>query len=302
VAGIFAAGRILRPQIVAPSRGGYHWRAPDDIVGTVIVAKERRSVMRHRVSTAAGLGLLWLLASFSAMAQAIPAYTYEIVHAYPHDPKAFTEGLFYKDGFLYESTGLEGQSSVRKVKLETGEVVQSSNLVGADFGEGIVDWGKQLIGLTWKSHNGFVADLDSFAPQRHFTYPGEGWALTRNNTEVFMSDGSAALRVLDPDTLQEKRRIRVTAQGRPIANLNELEWVKGEIYANIWQTDRIVRIDPKSGEIIGVIDLSGLLQSQGPVLRVVDVLNGIAYDAAQDRLFVTGKLWPFLFEIRLKPK
>ena len=249
--------------------------------------------------------LLALLAVFPAAAEpanGIPVYTYDIIHAYHHDPKAFTEGLFYKDGFLYESTGLEGQSSVRKVKPETGEVVQSTNLVGGDFGEGIIDWNGHLIGLTWKSHQGFVADLASFTLERHFTYPGEGWALTRNDKVLFMSDGTPVLRVLDPNTLQQTGRIYVTADGRPVQNLNELEWVKGQIFANIWQTDRIARIDPESGKVVGWIDLSGLLQSQGPMIRIVDVLNGIAYDQAQDRLFVTGKLWPFLFEIRLRPK
>jgi glutaminyl-peptide cyclotransferase len=232
----------------------------------------------------------------------LPAYTYEVVNTYPHDPKAFTEGLFYKDGLLYESTGLEGHSSVRKVKLETGEVLLSRNLVGGDFGEGIVDWHDRLIGLTWQSHAGFVADLADFTPRRHFSYPGEGWALTRDDKWLYMSDGTASLRVLDPETLEARREIKVTAAGRPVDNLNELEWVKGEIFANIWQTDRIARIDPMDGHITGWIDLSGLLQSQGPVLRVVDVLNGIAYDAEHDRLFVTGKLWPKLFEIKLKPK
>jgi glutaminyl-peptide cyclotransferase len=250
----------------------------------------------------AATGLLWMPAPLAAPAsEPIPVYTYEIVHAYPHDPKAFTEGLFYKDGFLYESTGLEGQSSVRKVVPETGRVVQARNLVGGDFGEGIVDWGDHLIGLTWKSHKGFVADLASFEVERHFSYPGEGWALTHNDTALFMSDGTADLRVLDPESLRETRRIQVTARGAPVEQLNELEWVKGEIFANIWMTDRIARIDPETGHVTGWIDLAGLLQSQGPVIRVVDVLNGIAYDREHDRLFVTGKFWPVLFEIRLRP-
>jgi len=231
----------------------------------------------------------------------IPVYGFAVVHAFPHDPKAFTEGLFYKDGFLYESTGLEGQSSVRKVRLETGAVVQQRNLVADDFGEGIVDWQDRLIGLTWKSGIGYVADLQSFAMRRQFAYPGEGWALTRNDTVLFMSDGTSELRVLDPDTLREIRRIRVTAQGRPVDQLNELEWVKGEIFANIWRSDRIARIDPQSGKVVGWIDLAGLLQSRGPVAGERDVLNGIAYDPGGDRLFVTGKLWPWLFEIRLVP-
>ena len=247
--------------------------------------------------------LFLLLAFLPLLARAaLPVDGYEVVRAYPHDPRAFTEGLFFKDGFLYESTGLEGHSSIRKVALETGEVQQITSLPPSLFGEGIVDWNGDLIGLTWKNHVGFVLDLASFSLLRQFPIEGEGWALTRNDTEIFMSDGTPSVRVLDPATLKEKRRIRVTFDGRPVANINELEWVKGEIFANVWQTDRIVRIDPESGEIKGVIDLGGLLQSQGPVKGSVDVLNGIAYDAANDRLFVTGKLWPYLFEIRLKQK
>jgi glutaminyl-peptide cyclotransferase len=251
------------------------------------------------------IAALLLAAPFAGSAPAeagAPFYTYEVVNRYPHDPNAFTEGLFYRDGFLYESTGLEGKSSVRKVKLETGEVVFSRNLVGSEFGEGIVDWHDRLIGLTWKSHEGFVADLADFTARRHFYYPGEGWALTRDEHSIYMSDGTASLRVLDPETLDQTREIKVTEDGHPVANLNELEWVKGEIFANIWQTNRIARIDPANGHVTGWIDLTGLLQSQGPVLRIVDVLNGIAYDSTHDRLFVTGKLWPALFEIRIKPK
>jgi glutamine cyclotransferase len=244
---------------------------------------------------------LCLLLPLAARAE-LPLYGYEVVHAFPHDPRAFTEGLFYKDGFLYESTGIEGRSSWRKVRLETGEVVQIRALSPQLFGEGIVDWGGDLIGLTWKNHVGLVADLATFALLRQFPVEGEGWALTRSDAEIFMSDGSSSLRVLDPKTLAEKRRIAVTAEGRPVEQLNELEWVKGEIFANVWQTDRVARIDPKSGQVTGWIDLSGLLASQGPVAGRPDVLNGIAYDAKGQRLFVTGKFWPFLFEIRLKRK
>jgi glutaminyl-peptide cyclotransferase len=246
------------------------------------------------------IAVLFLVLAAIPCAAALPVYGYEVVHAFPHDRGAFTEGLFYRDGFLYESTGLEGRSSVRKVKLETGEVVQSTQLSPALFGEGIVDWGNELIGLTWRNHVGFVADFTSFALLRQFSYEGEGWALTHNDAEIFMSDGTAALRVLDPATLAEKRRISVTAEGQPVDQLNELEWVKGEIFANIWQSDRIARIDPKTGHVIGWIDLTGLLASQGAITGHPDVLNGIAYDSVRQRLFVTGKLWPWLFEIRLK--
>ncbi len=223
---------------------------------------------------------------------------FEIVHSYPHDPQAFTEGLFFKDGSLYESTGLEGHSSVRKVRLETGEVLQGTNLPADLFGEGIVDWGDQIIGLTWQTQVGFVLKLDDFSFVKKFTYAGEGWGLTRNKTELIQSDGTAELRFIDPATLKEKRRIKVTADGQPVTQLNELEWVDGEIYANIWQTDRIARIDPKTGKVLGWIDLTGLLSPMFRIPGKTDVLNGIAYDAAGKRLFVTGKMWPKLFQIR----
>ena len=231
----------------------------------------------------------------------VPEYTYEVVHSYPHDRTAFTEGLFYLDGFLYESTGIEGASSVRKVRLETGEVVQRHDLPSAYFGEGIIHWKDRLIQLTYKTEVGFVYNLSTFETERRFEYPGEGWAMTQDGKNIFMSDGTAQIRIWDPATLQELRRITVTDQGQPVSNVNELEWVKGEIYANIWETDRIARIDPATGRVVGWIDLAGLLNPNeriaGP--EGTDVLNGIAYDAKGNRLFVTGKRWPLLFEIRL---
>ena len=231
----------------------------------------------------------------------VPEYTYEVVHSYPHDRTAFTEGLFYLDGFLYESTGIEGASSVRKVRLETGEVVQRHDLPSAYFGEGIIHWKDRLIQLTYKTEVGFVYNLSTFETERRFEYPGEGWAMTQDGKNIFMSDGTAQIRIWDPETLQELRRITVTDQGQPVPNVNELEWVKGEIYANIWETDRIARIDPATGRVVGWIDLAGLLNPNeriaGP--EGTDVLNGIAYDPKGNRLFVTGKRWPKLFEIRL---
>lgn len=231
----------------------------------------------------------------------VPEYTYEVVHSYPHDRTAFTEGLFYLDGFLYESTGIEGASSVRKVRLETGEVVQRHDLPSAYFGEGIINWKDRLIQLTYKTEVGFVYNLSTFETERRFEYPGEGWAMTQDGKNIFMSDGTAQIRIWDPETLQELRRITVSDQGQPVPNINELEWVKGEIYANIWETDRIARIDPATGRVVGWIDLAGLLNPNeriaGP--EGTDVLNGIAYDAKGNRLFVTGKRWPKLFEIRL---
>jgi len=250
------------------------------------------------------LCLLAIMAPPLAMAKeaAIPVYGYEVVRSYPHDPNAFTQGLLYKAGVLYESTGLEGRSSVRKVRLETGEVLQSTRLPAEVFGEGLVDWGERLMVLTWQHQTGFVLDLQSFAPIKRFSYAGEGWGMTRNNRELIMSDGTAELRMLDPQSLAETRRLKVTAQGRPVTQLNELEWVDGEIYANIWQTDRIARIDPKSGQVLGWIDLGGLLPRSERAQSQADVLNGIAYDPINRRLFVTGKLWPKLYEIRLVKK
>jgi glutaminyl-peptide cyclotransferase len=229
-------------------------------------------------------------------------YSYQVVHAYPHDPGAFTEGLFYLDGFLYESTGLEGHSSVRKVRLETGEVVEKHDLPPEYFGEGIINWKNQLIQLTYKAETGFVYELAGFTVQRKFEYPGEGWALTTDGKRILMSDGTPQIRFWNPDTLAETGRLTVTENGQPLKNVNELEWVKGDIYANVWTTDRIVIIDPTSGAVKSSIDLTGLLDASDRASGHVDVLNGIAYDAKADRLFVTGKLWPKLFEIKLVPK
>jgi glutamine cyclotransferase len=241
------------------------------------------------------------MASRVAISQAaIPRYGYDIVHTYPHDPSAFTEGLFYLNGFLYESTGLEHHSSIRKVRIETGEVVQRLDIPAQYFGEGIVDWHRHLISLTWKSHVGFVFDLATFKLRRQFQYEGEGWALTRNDKQLIMSDGTSELRFLNPETLKETGRIQVTLEGKPLRDVNELEWVNGEIYANVWQTNWIVRIDPGSGRVVGLVNLSGLLKPSDIVTGQTDVLNGIAYDTKRDRLFVTGKNWPKLFEIRLR--
>ncbi len=244
------------------------------------------------------IALLTLLVAPPVWA-AIPIYGYKVVHTYPHDTGAYTEGLFYKDGYLFESTGQAGQSTVRKVELESGEVVQRHNLSARYFGEGIVDWKGRLVQLTWQSQTGFVYDLASFRQQRSFSYPGEGWALTRDNAHLYMSDGSNVLRILDPESLAATGSIRVTADGEPVGNLNELEWVKGEIFANVWLTNHIARIDPASGHVVGWIDLTGLFDVNTLPEPGNDVLNGIAYDAKHDRLFVTGKRWPLLFEIKL---
>jgi glutamine cyclotransferase len=235
-----------------------------------------------------------------AAADAIPEYTYHIVNKYPHDRTAFTQGLEYHDGFLYEGTGLNGKSTLRKVKLETGEILQQVKLGSAFFGEGITVLPHQIVQLTWQTSVGFVYDRDTLRQSRTFNYPGEGWGLTNDGKRLYMSDGSAQIRYWDPSTLQEQQRITVRDHGTDVSNLNELEWVKGEIYANIWMTDRVARISPQDGRVVGWIDLTGLLDA--PTRAQTDVLNGIAYDAVKNRLFVTGKLWPTLFEIQLVKK
>jgi glutamine cyclotransferase len=223
-----------------------------------------------------------------------PIYSYRIVHTYPHDASAFTEGLEYRDGYLYESTGLNGKSSIRKVKIETGEVVQNRALGREYFGEGITVWDGEIFQLTYTSEVGFTYDAVTFAPRRTFKYKGEGWALTHDQSGLIMSDGTADLRFIDPATFRERRRVTVTDGGAPIKYVNELEWVKGEVFANVYTTDYIARINPENGRVTGWIDMRGLMLE-----KQIDVLNGIAYDAAGDRLFVTGKRWPRLFEIAL---
>jgi glutaminyl-peptide cyclotransferase len=232
---------------------------------------------------------------------AVPTLTFKVLHTYPHDRMAFTEGLVIDDGALYESTGLNGQSSLRRVDLESGKVMQSVPLDQQYFGEGVTTWKDQIVQLTWQSHVGFVYGKANFKLLKTFNYPTEGWGLTHDNQSLIMSDGTPTIHFLDPVTLQETKRITVTDKGQPVVNLNELEYARGEILANVWQTDRIARIAPKTGEVIGWIDLAGLL-SQADRQPSVDVLNGIAYDAAHDRLFVTGKLWPKIFEIALVPR
>ncbi len=245
------------------------------------------------------IGGLSLLVGASAVA-ATPVQGVVVRHAYPHDPRAFTEGLFYLNGELFESTGIPGQSDVRRVRLSDGMVLQSHAIDAKLFGEGIVNWGAEIVSLTWQDHIGFRWDRKTLTPVKSFNYLGEGWALTQDGKHLIMSDGTAELRVLDPITFRELRRIKVTADGRPIDQLNELEWVKGEVLANIWQTKRIARIDPVTGHVKAWIDLSALPETQGGG-NPDAVANGIAYDREHDRLFVTGKYWPHLYEVSLKP-
>lgn len=242
-----------------------------------------------------------LLAAWaSAAAAALPVHGVEVKASYPHDPRAFTQGLLYLGGALYESTGLEGRSTIRKVRLNDGVVLQQKALSPELFGEGMVNWGGELISVTWQDQVGFRWDLKTFALRSSFKYPGEGWALTQDGKHLILSDGTPNLRFLDPKTFKEVRRVRITAEGRPVANLNEIEWVKGEVWGNIWQTNLIVRIDPKTGVVKSLIDLSALPETaRKPNIDAVP--NGIAYDSQGDRLFVTGKLWPRLYEVRLTP-
>jgi glutamine cyclotransferase len=251
--------------------------------------------------TAIGVALAIATMALAPARAAVPEDSATIVKTYPHDPQAFTEGLLYQDGYLYESTGREGQSFVRKVKLETGSVLRQRKIDKKYFGEGIVIWKNRLVQLTWKDQIGFVYDVNTFKQLSVFHYPGEGWALTRNTTNLFMSDGTSDLRILDPVTLAETGRIHVTCDGKPFKNINELEWVKGEIYADVWLTNMMVRINPATGEVVGIVDLTDL-RNMAAEKQAVDVVNGIAYDAAGDRLFLTGKLWPTLYQVTLSPK
>lgn len=227
-------------------------------------------------------------------------FEYTVVNTFPHDREAFTQGLIVRDGVLFESTGLNGRSSLRKVELVTGKVLQKQDVDQKYFAEGLTALGNQLIQITWQSQTGFVYDLGSFKQQRIFAYTGEGWGITHDGKRLVMSDGSANLRFLDPKTFAETGHVEVTYQGKPLSQLNELEFVKGQVFANVWGTPHVVIIDPLSGRVTGQIDFSQLL-SAADRTPAVDVLNGIAYDARHDRLFVTGKLWPKLFEVRLKP-
>jgi glutamine cyclotransferase len=229
-----------------------------------------------------------------------PVYTYQIINTYPHDRDAFTEGLVFEDGFLYEGTGLYGQSTLRRVELETGDILQVNALTDQFFGEGIAIYGAKIIQLTWKSNIGFVYDKDSFELLQEFNYSTEGWGITSDGERLIMSDGTSTLHFLDPQTFEATGQLEVSDSGTPITKLNELEYIQGEIYANVWQTDWVARIAAETGQVIGWIDLRGLLTAED-LSKPVDVLNGIAYDAEADRLFVTGKLWPKLFEIELIP-
>lgn len=243
-----------------------------------------------------------------------PVYGYEVVKSYPHDPKAFTEGLFYHDGFLYESTGGDkaGDSSIRKVELETGKVVMKWDLPPRDFGEGAAMIGDKIYQLTWQAQIGRVFDAKDFKLLREFTYQGDGWGMTTDGTNLYITQSTHIIKVMEPENFKTVKTIPVMREdGKPLMQINELEWIKGEIWANIWHSEDpeilgkpnyIVRIDPSSGKILGWIDLAGISpDDQGKSDQTENTLNGIAYDAQTDRIFVTGKKWKKLYEIKLTP-
>jgi len=248
----------------------------------------------------AAVGFLWSLVFMRAVFGELIVYNYEIVHTYPHDSQAFTQGLVYHNGFLYESTGLWGQSSLRKVELSTGQVLQKYSLQDQYFAEGITLWKDTIIQLTWRNRQGFTYSLSSLLPLTSFPYFTEGWGITHDGEQLIASDGSQHLYFLDPSTFEVKRQLPVYHQGRPLFKLNELEYIEGEIWANIWEQPYIARISPATGVVTGWIDCSTLVKTYGDSRR--KVLNGIAYDAKEKRLFITGKLWSHVFEVRLVPK
>jgi glutaminyl-peptide cyclotransferase len=231
-------------------------------------------------------------------AQTTPVYTFQVVNSYPHDPGAYTQGLIYRDGVLYEGTGLYGQSSLRKVALESGAIEKMIELPQQFFGEGITELAGKIYQLTWREQTGFVYDAASFDQLQTFPYPTEGWGLTHDGKTLIMSDGSPNLYFLDPETLQIVGKVVVTAENLPVPRLNELEYVEGEVWANVYQTSCIARIDPSSGQVLGWIDISTILPAQD--VPGSEVPNGIAYDEEGKKIFVTGKLWPKLFEIEVK--
>jgi glutamine cyclotransferase len=228
-------------------------------------------------------------------------WTYQVVNTFPHDPQAFTQGLVFENGVLYEGTGLPIYSELRKVELETGNVLQTFKLPAEFFGEGITICGDKIIQLTYQSNVGFVYDKDSFELLQEFNYPTEGWGITHDGEHLIMSDGTPMLYWLDPKTFAQVRKIMVCERDVLIWGLNELEYIEGQVYANVWPSERIVRIDPETGQVVGWIDMTGLLSPQEHT-DPDDVLNGIAYDPTSKHLFVTGKYWPKLFEIKLIPK
>ena len=284
------AARIPPPE--APSRGGSP-KIIAGLVGVVAVAM----LAWYLSSSAVTSGELTGARGRTARPYAIG---YEVTAVHPHDPDAYTQGLYYEDGFLYEGTGLNGSSVLRQVDIATGDALREVALPDQFFGEGIATFGDRIYQLTWQAHFGFLYDKQTFKVTGRFSYPTEGWGLTTDGTHLVLSDGSASLFFRDPETFEEIRRIEVREGDRSVDQLNELEYIEGDIYANIWHSNQIVRISTDSGEVLGRLDLTELV-SRVDVRDPEGVLNGIAYDADGDRLFITGKLWPSLFEIRLDP-
>ena len=245
--------------------------------------------------------LLVISLAFGGVAAAAPIYSYKVIARYPHSTESYTEGFFYLNGMFYEGTGKTGRSAVLVIEPKTGKIVQRRDLAPEYFGEGIVDWGPNIYEWTWTSNVCFVYDRANLRPVKQFTYSGEGWGMTRTAKELITSDGTATLRFRDPNTFKETHHIVVKEGNIRVDRLNELEFIKGEIYANIWHSDMIVRISAQNGNVIAWIDLTGLLPSD-QMVDAESVLNGIAYDAQHDRLFVTGKLWPTVFEIKVVPR
>jgi glutamine cyclotransferase len=265
----------------------------------------RHSLKDDRRLNLLGLGLVlaattgWFASCHpKTQGPATPVWGYQLVQTHPHRSDAFTQGLVIDEGFLYEGTGLYGRSSLCRLRLETGEVLQRCTLPETLWGEGITVLGDKVFQLTWQNHIGFVYDKKTFNLIRRFTYTTEGWGLTQDGHRLIMSDGTALLYFLDPNTFETERTIEVRDGNGPVPNLNELEFIKGRVYANVWQTERLAVIDPGTGRVTAWVDLTGLLAQQPPG---VDVLNGIAYDPRTDRLFVTGKFWPTLYQIKTPP-
>jgi glutamine cyclotransferase len=252
--------------------------------------------LRAQVAVACLLGLLTLFAGARLRAEPAPLLRWRVVSAHPHDPAAFTQGLLLHDGVLYESTGLRGRSQVRRVQPASGRVLLARNLDGVLFAEGLALVDQRLFQLTWQAGRGFIYSVPELRLLGEFSYPGEGWGLAYDGTRLFMSDGSDRLRIIDPQGFVERSRLAVHDDGAPVARLNELEFARGRLFANVWGSDRIARIDPRSGRVTGWLDLGGLL---GPMAAGADVLNGIAYDDATDQLWVTGKLWPRIFVLEV---
>lgn len=299
------------PHSVTPAKAGVQACLS---VSDFLVSGLRRNDKKRRLPTfcrivVSGLVLCWslLISPFvlakqtDSLRTTVPVFGYKVIKVFPHDPEAFTQGLVFHQGVLYEGTGLPGKSSLRKVDPETGRILKLAQLPDQLFGEGITLWEDQIIQLTWRSGIGLVYDRETFRSLIKFRYFSEGWGITQDGKQLIMSNGTSFLYFWDPHSFKEVKRIQVRDRGIPIAMLNELEYIKGEIFANVYLTDKIVRISPETGRVTGWIDLQGLLSAKDRTGNE-DVLNGIAYDARKDRILVTGKYWPKLFEIRLVPR